>query len=146
MHTPKQEHITNLPDVVRASPLGPLLVGFLDSMEQRMKSFAQQGHMFRPDVQHVEAYHTPDSYAGAMRGGASTDQVTDEAADKATRVAATSASGGAASGDNGNAPAADAKQDFERRLRAEFNRLMAAGGTTPNEAAAQALRNIRSAT
>lgn len=128
-----QEHITNLPDVVRASPLGPLLVGFLDSMEQRMKTFAQQGHTFRPDVQHVEAYPTPDSYAGAMQG------------DTPPVPPPVLAAGDANTASTPTCNPTTAKEEFERRLRAEFDKLMAAGGMTPNQAAAQALRNVRSA-
>lgn len=147
------EHITNLPDVVRASPLGPMLVGFLDSMEQRMKAFAQQGHTFRPDVQHVEQYPTPNSYAGVLEnkqengGGGAGGEGSNGAQQEATNGAA-HANGAdtsnLAADKTGSAVQENAtKKAFEQQLRAEFDRLMAGGGLTPNEAAAQALRNLR---
>ncbi len=152
------EYITNLPNVVRSSPLGPMIVPFLDSMEQRMKAFAQQGHTFRPDVQHLEQYQTPNSYAGALEHGGGAQQIAQGAAqgaDTHSKPTGDMTTGDTPANDatandataNGNCSEtknkAATKQAFEQQLRAEFDRLMAGGGLTPNEAAAQALRNIK---
>lgn len=134
-------HILSLPDDVMNTPLGQQLMPFLNMMEAQMRTASEQGvgqggmHQWTPpsgrEGVHSLAPATAIEYATGSTATAEeavpTPPPVPEKAAEAAKVDAAEA----------------AKARIETAMRAEFDRIMAEGGKTPNEAAAEALEIIR---
>ena len=110
-------HILSLPDDVMNTPLGQQLMPFLNMMEAQMRTASEQG----VGQGGMHQWTPPSGREGVH------SLVPEKAAEEATKVDAAEA----------------AKARIETAMRAEFDRIMAEGGKTPNEAAAEALEIIR---
>lgn len=141
-------HILSLPDDVMNTPLGQQLMPFLNMMEAQMRTASEQGvgqggmHQWTPpsgrEGVHSLAPATAVEYATGSTATAeeavpTPPPVPEKAADAAAKVDAAKV----------DAAAEAAKARIETAMRAEFDRIMAEGGKTPNEAAAEALEIIR---
>ena len=119
-------HILSLPDDVMNTPLGQQLMPFLNMMEAQMRTTSEQGvgqggmHQWTPPSGR-EGVHS------LVPEKAAEEATKVDTAEEATKVDAAEA----------------AKARIETAMRAEFDRIMAEGGKTPNEAAAEALEIIR---
>ena len=119
-------HILSLPDDVMNTPLGQQLMPFLNMMEAQMRTASEQGvgqggmHQWTPPSGR-EGVHS------LVPEKAAEEATKVDTAEEATKVDAAEA----------------AKARIETAMRAEFDRIMAEGGKTPNEAAAEALEIIR---
>lgn len=133
-------HVLSLPDDVMSTPLGQQLMPFLNMMEAQMRTASEQGtgggmHQWTPPTMNhhaapataIEDAATPtpeEAVPAAPEPKATPPSDTEEAVKKAATEDAV-------------------KARIETEIRAEFDRIMAAGGKTPNEAAAEALEIIR---
>ena len=132
-------HVLSLPDDVMSTPLGQQLMPFLNMMEAQMRTASEQGtgggmHQWTPPTMNHRA-----APATAIDAATPTPE---EAVPAAPEPKATPPS------DTEDAVKKAATEDavkarIETEIRAEFDRIMAAGGKTPNEAAAEALEIIR---
>ena len=145
-------HVLSLPDDVMNTPLGQQLMPFLNMMEAQMRTASEQGvgqggmHQWTPPSGR-EGVHSlaPATAVESATPAVSTAEeavptpapAPEKAAEEAEKVDATEEE--AAKVDATEA----AKARIETAMRAEFDRIMAEGGKTPNEAAAEALEIIR---
>ena len=130
-------HVLSLPDDVMSTPLGQQLMPFLNMMEAQMRTASEQGtgggmHQWTPPTMNHHA-----APATAIEDAAT--PTPEEAVPTAPEPKATPPEK-----TQEKAATEDAvKARIETEIRAEFDRIMAAGGKTPNEAAAEALEIIR---
>ena len=143
-------HILSLPDDVMNTPLGQQLMPFLNMMEAQMRTASEQGvgqggmHQWTPpsgregvhSLAPATAVESATVSTATAEEAVLTPPVPEKAAEEATKVDTAE--------EATKVDAAEAaKARIETAMRAEFDRIMAEGGKTPNEAAAEALEIIR---
>ena len=152
-------HILSLPDDVMNTPLGQQLMPFLNMMEAQMRTASEQGvgqggmHQWTPpsgregvhSLAPATAVESATVSTATAEEAVPTPPVPEKAAEEATKVdTAEEATKVDTAEEATKVDAAEAaKARIETAMRAEFDRIMAEGGKTPNEAAAEALEIIR---
>ena len=130
-------HIVDLPNEVMNTPFGQQLMPMLSMMDAQMRTASEAGASGQ-----FGAWTPPTAAAAAAAAPARTAAPPPAAAPAVPAAVPAAAAPAAAAAKAAEARAKDAKMALEAAIKAEFSKLVA-GGMSPNEAAAAAVRAVR---